>query len=297
MAGLLDFLTGNNAAASPWGMLYQAPPVAGGQSEQERRAQEAAAFGALGIDPASLPQRSPFDVPQQAAPLPSFSMPAPAPSPFAPAPAANMGTGAPTAAPFSFAGAGSNIVNPSSIVAPPPAFGADAQPVPFAADPVTQQPPAGPSTDLSSVNRNRAPDDFIPVGGYQMPAFRGGAPAVAGADNEAAIPANAAPTSGAIQPTAPAAAAPAPFSLGGAGSDVGDRLMKGARGFLGNLSGGPIGALAGGLGALITGQNTDPTLIAAEHNSLTARALLSKGRVPCGSAGGSLQSGAAKGAD
>jgi hypothetical protein len=77
---------------------------------------------------------------------------------------------------------------------------------------------------------------------------------------------------------APAAAAPppaAPFSLGGSG--VGDRLMKGTRGFMGNMSAGPIGALMGGLGALITGRNTDPTSIAAEQNGLTARALLTKG--------------------
>src|SRR5882724_7471955 len=87
-----------------WGALNQPSPVQG-ETEQERRAREAAAIGALGIDPASLPQRSPFDVPQQA-------LPAAAPA----APTANgFGAGA---TPFGFAGPGSMTnVNPSQFAA------------------------------------------------------------------------------------------------------------------------------------------------------------------------------------
>ncbi|MBR1206618.1 MULTISPECIES: hypothetical protein [unclassified Bradyrhizobium] len=158
--------------------------------------------------------------------------------------------------PFSFAGPGSNVVNPSQIVAPPPA-----------AAPVAAATP----TDASS--RNRAPDDYIPVGNYQMPAFRGGAPAPAAAeDDEEAAP--AAPAARAPVTGAPASA---PFSLAGAGGGFSDRLMKATRGFLGNLSSGPIGALAGGAGALITGQETDPSAIAQGKLNATGQALLAKG--------------------
>jgi hypothetical protein len=56
--------------------------------------------------------------------------------------------------------------------------------------------------------------------------------------------------------------------------------MKATRGFFGNLGNGPLGAIAGGVGALVTGQNTDPSSIAAEQGSMTARALLAKGASP-----------------
>ena len=56
--------------------------------------------------------------------------------------------------------------------------------------------------------------------------------------------------------------------------------MKATRGFLGNIGNGPLGALAGGVGALVTGQNTDPSSIASEQGGMTARALLAKGASP-----------------
>ncbi|WP_342711503.1 hypothetical protein AAFG13_06585 [Bradyrhizobium sp. B124] len=175
------------------------------------------------------------------------------------------------ATPFSFAGPGSMNVDPSTLSAPPPAVAAAVAPPVAAPAPAA----AAPLTDASSVNRpGRAPDDYIPVGNYQMPAFRNGAPApLAAEDDEESTP--PAPATRAPVSAAPGAPASAPFSLAGAG--VGDRFGKATRGFLGNLGNGPIGALAGGLGALITGQNTDPSSIAAEQNSLTAQALLKKG--------------------
>lgn len=66
--------------------------------------------------------------------------------------------------------------------------------------------------------------------------------------------------------------------------DFGDRLMLGTKGFIGNLNNGPIGAFAGGVGALITGQPTDPGTIEAQKNSaarnVTAQALLARGVDP-----------------
>lgn len=264
MVGLLDYVNGfttdpafsNMPNPAMWGALNQPSPVAGDAEEAKRRAAEAVLAGSMGIDPASIPQRSPFDVPQQ---------PLPAPAPAA-APAFGAG-----ATPFGFAGPGSmSNVNPAQFAAaPPPApsFGAGATPVPFAAGPVTPQPaPVPSSTDVSA--RGRSPDATIPVGNYQMPAFRG-ATAAPAADDEEATPAPAAPVS--------APGSPAPFSFAGAGNALSDRFGKATRGFLGNLGNGPIGALAGGVGALVTGQNTDPGSIAAEGATATARALRSKG--------------------
>ena len=75
--GLLDLIAANTGG-SPWNALYPDSPVLQ-PDPQQVAAQQAAALGALGIDPASLPQRSPFDVPNS--PLPASSMPQPAPSP------------------------------------------------------------------------------------------------------------------------------------------------------------------------------------------------------------------------
>ena len=91
----------------------------------------------------------------------------------------------------------------------------------------------------------------------------------------AAMPKAAPPMSMAGPIPAAPAVAPAP-----AASEGDNRFMLGLKGFLGNLSGGPIGALAGGLGAAITGQPTDAGTIAAQQSNLTARALLSKGADP-----------------
>lgn len=72
----------------------------------------------------------------------------------------------------------------------------------------------------------------------------------------------------------PAAAPPsAPFSLGG----VGDRLGMATRGLIGNLQNGPIGALAGGIGSLVTGKETDPSAIARQKLNANAQALINKG--------------------
>lgn len=233
-------------AAMPWGALYPSPLA--GPNPQDGAARNAAALGGMGIDPnnSGTPQISPFTVAPTSAPAPA---------------AANGGFGA-GATPFGFAGPGSNVVNPLQIIPPSPI----GPPAPPAAAP---QVAAAPASDLSSVNRGPAPaepDSVVPVGNYQMPMF-GEAPD--------------APEQPTRQPAAPvitggSQAAP-PFSLAGAGAGIGDRLMKATRGFIGNLHTGPIGALAGGAGALITGQNTDPTSIAAEQNSYTSKALLGKG--------------------
>lgn len=74
------------------------------------------------------------------------------------------------------------------------------------------------------------------------------------------------------------AAAPAPAPQAAPEGD--GRFMLGLKGFLGNLSGGPIGALAGGLGAAVTGQPTDAGTIQAQQSNLTARALIAKGADP-----------------
>ncbi|UZE51915.1 hypothetical protein ONR75_15905 [Rhodopseudomonas sp. P2A-2r] len=133
---------------------------------------------------------------------------------------------------------------------------------PMAAPDMAPQP--SPASDLSSVNRT--PPAIAPAASAVAP----GAPAVAAPPMDA--------------PPAAAPAQSAPFSLAGAGDGFGDRLMKGATGFIGNLHNGPIGALAGGLGALVTGRSTDAGSIEAEKlaatTNATARALVSKGASP-----------------
>lgn len=264
MAGLLDFLNGTNAAATPWPIalsspysaLYPSPllaqmPTATGQAPDDSAA---AAYGSMGLDPSSIalptPPVSPF--PQQPE------------QPKAPE-LGNFGRGA---VPFGFAGPGSLGATPS-VLGP----AAPAAPTSAAAPAHTvAQAPVQPPTDASSINRSSAPDYFIPVGDYQMPAFRS-----RGVAPDAQAPAPAAPAA-APAPAAPATAAPAaaPFSLGGAG----DRLSMATRGFIGNLQNGPIGALAGGLGSLITGQETDPTSITRQRGNASAQALVAKGASP-----------------
>jgi len=63
-------------------------------------------------------------------------------------------------------------------------------------------------------------------------------------------------------------------------SSAGDRLMNGFKGFVGNLHNGLGTALFGGLGALVTGERTDPGGIDARANNATAKALLAKGASP-----------------
>jgi hypothetical protein len=54
-------------------------------------------------------------------------------------------------------------------------------------------------------------------------------------------------------------------------------LMTGFKGFIGNLHNGPIGAIAGGLGGLVTGQRTDPGGIAEQKANVTQQALIARG--------------------
>jgi hypothetical protein len=248
-------LSGQNGA-SPWGVLYQSPLF--GEPDQDQRARDAAAYGSMGLDPSSIPPISPFG------PVPNLTRPAPAP------PSVGFGAGA---APFGFAGPGSMQVDPSMLAPPPRAFGAGAKPVPFAFGPVTAQPPAGPPTNLSSANRPppapgvNAPSAYVPIGTqadgstYSMPMF-GRAPAAA--------------TTAAPQGTG----ATERFSSDGVGGGLADRLSKATMGFIGNLHNGPVGALAGGLGALVTGRNTDPSSIEAAKSNATVTALRGRGASP-----------------
>jgi len=252
--GLLDFLNGTNAGATPWPVALSAPysalypspllPPVQTATGQAPDAAAAAAYGSMGVDPSSL------------------ALPTPPVDPFPKQPeqpkAPDLGTFGKGAVPFGFAGPGSLSAAPSVVG---PAAPAAAPPV---AAPAVANAPAAAPTDASSVNRPSAiePDSIVKVGNYNMPMF-GKAP-----DNEpAATPA-----------AAPAAAAPAsaPFSLGGAG----DRLGMSTRGFIGNLHNGPIAALAGGLGSLITGKESDPSAIAREKVNATTQALIKKGAAP-----------------
>lgn len=241
--GILDILQGNPGAASPYGALYPSP-LSGADPQTL-----AAIYAAAGMSP---PQIDPFGDPSKS------SVAAPG------APAAPGGFGA-NAAPFSFGGPGSNVVSPSQIAAPAPTPIPQPRPDMAAA-------PAGAPTDVSSANATPQASP-IAVGNYQMPR-------VGAADDfepDDATPANAAPTAGGTPPGIPARA---PFSFGGAASDVGDRLSLAGKGFLGNMSAGPVGALFGGLGALVSGKPTDAATIARQSGTATARALISKGSTP-----------------
>jgi hypothetical protein len=95
---------------------------------------------------------------------------------------------------------------------------------------------------------------------------------------EQLTPQNAQPTQGQM-PGPPTQIAPqaAPQM---AAQEEPNRFMTGLQGFIGNLHNGPIGALAGGIGALATGQRTDPGGIAQQHANQTEQALVSKGLDP-----------------
>lgn len=235
--GVVDYLTGNDAAASPWGVLYQTPP-----DRSAAAAREAAAYGMSSI---FLPQSDPFGDPSK-----FTAGPAPDPTPAA----GGFGKGA---VPFGFAGPGSMALNAGGLEPKPPM-------APAAAPAVPALPTRAP-TDASSVNRRSGaaaqPDDVVNVGDYRMPVY--------GVRPEVDQP----------RAAATAAAPVAPFSIGGVGASDG-RLMKGVRGFLGNMQSGPIGALLGGLGAVATGQETDPSSIASGKLNATAQALISKGASP-----------------
>ncbi|MFZ5713036.1 MAG: hypothetical protein ACOY3N_09370 [Bradyrhizobium sp.] len=140
-------------------------------------------------------------------------------------------------------------------------------------------------TDAASYGGAPAPMSFAPRPQAQvMPADQPNAldsapwpqgPVGAPMNANASMPRAGAPMS--IAGPAPAMPAPQPAAAAPEGDN---RFMLGLKGFLGNLGGGPLGALAGGLGAAITGQPTDAGSIAAQQSNLTARALIAKGADP-----------------
>src|SRR5262245_24857109 len=127
--GILDILTGNPGAASPWGMLYGSPLF--GPDPQQTAVANAAALGGMGVDPASLPQVDPFGDPKK---LSVAAPPAPLPGGF--------GTGA---VPFGFAGPGSMNVTPSQIAGPAAPASAPAAPPAAPQAPAAPQPAAPPT--------------------------------------------------------------------------------------------------------------------------------------------------------
>lgn len=61
---------------------------------------------------------------------------------------------------------------------------------------------------------------------------------------------------------------------------IGDHFNAGIKSFLGNLHGGPIAAIAGGLGGLVTGDRNDPYGEVIKVQNQTVRALISRGVNP-----------------
>ena len=301
--GLLDQILASYTGLNGFGSTSQPAPADPLADEQRRRAMEAAAMGGMGVDP-MMPQPAPAPAaPPVAAPQTGNAAP--------PLGSAGIAGASPWGALYSppaidewnrprqptmadptgsdRMGVPMSPFGPDPMPAPAPSgFGAGATPFGFAGpgsmtgvSPAMFQPPAAaPATDLSSANRapspspvaDDGPDRFASVGNYRMPVY-GEAPEAPGASAPVAAPQSA--------PTAAPRPAPAPFSLAGLTDGGGDRLSKGATGFIGNLHNGPLGALAGGIGALITGRSTDAGSIEAEKlattNNATARALLSKG--------------------
>ncbi|WP_315729043.1 hypothetical protein [Bradyrhizobium sp. SZCCHNS2015] len=140
MAGILDFLTGNNAAASPWGALYPSPLLA--PDPQRQAAEAAATYGAMGLDPSSVLPTDPFGDPRK------LSVADPAAKR-----ASGFGAGV---MPFSFAGPGSMNVQPSQIAGPA---------APAAPSPAAPQAPAPAAVSAPTAARPLAPPmNIAPVG-------------------------------------------------------------------------------------------------------------------------------------
>lgn len=116
-----------------------------------------------------------------------------------------------------------------------------------------------------------------PLDGAQWPAGPVGAPSSANAS--LSMGPKPAPMSF-VAPPAPVAPPPVAASSPG----LGDRLSLGVKGMLGNIGLGPIGAIAGGLGAAVSGSPTDPATIelqkTAKLQNATATALIAKGADP-----------------
>jgi hypothetical protein len=261
--GILALLQGRAQQPQPgagvWGAGYPSPllnpdpngPSLPGQFNIPGFPASGSNFGA-GAQP--VPYLPGADAPSSAAP------PAPQPRPALPQQASPFGTGT---APFSFAGPGSLNFPPSQSASP---ASTSARPV-LASD---QAPP-------------------IAVGNYMMPRI-GKADDFESGDE---TPANAAPTdvssasrraplslAGPAASPKPASPSPSAFAPAPASPGVGDRLALGAKGFLGNMSGGPVGALLGGLGALVTGQPSDAGSIQAGYVTQTAKSLLAANAPP-----------------
>lgn len=138
----------------------------------------------------------------------------------------------------------------------PPAGAGQPAPLGFPQLPQQQIADAGPTMVKGSLGRD-----------IEVPTF--------GAPDMAQLPPSAKPVQFQSQPAAPSA--PAPQSS----PDVGDRLGNAFKGFVGNLHNGPIAALMGGAGSLVTGARTDPSGIAAQKQarglSATAQGLIGRG--------------------
>jgi hypothetical protein len=122
--GLLDILSGSSSAASPWGLLYPSP-LAGSPDDL---AKALAAAGETGLAPG---QTSPFGDPSKLSVAPPPAM-------------TGFGTGA---APFGFAGPGSNIVKPSDVAGPAPVPLPQARPAAADAPPAAARPAAAAPAD------------------------------------------------------------------------------------------------------------------------------------------------------
>lgn len=210
MTSPLDFLTGNDAAASPWGMLYQGPQPGSANDPVYR----------------SMIYGNPFGSPTDySVTLPTQPL--------------TQGALGSQAMPFSFAPTITDVQ--SGQLAPP------ASPPPQRVQP-------------------RAED-------------------AAGSEGPGASAAPGAAAPGATTPGAPMNILPrlmpdppAPFGFGEVG--LADRLEKGVRGFVGNVHNGALGAIAGGLGALVTGRSTDADGIQQEQMKAGGTMLLAHGVDP-----------------
>ncbi|WP_316219381.1 hypothetical protein [Bradyrhizobium sp. SZCCHNR2026] len=160
--GILDFLTGNDQAASPWGALYPSPLL--GPDPQQQAMRDAAAYGSMGLDPSSVLQPDPFGDPRKTSVInPNVS----------PKPATGFGAGA---VPFAFAGPGSNLVQPSQITGAPVPQPAPAPAAPVAGPvPLPAPRPAAASAAPAADDGEDAPAAAAPGSGAPAPFSLGGA--------------------------------------------------------------------------------------------------------------------------
>ncbi|MGJ4954629.1 hypothetical protein ACQR1H_03220 [Bradyrhizobium sp. HKCCYLRH2015] len=149
--GILDFLTGNDQAASPWGALYPSSLLA--LDPQQQAARDAAAYGSMGLDPSAAMRPDQFGDPSKTSVV----------NPNAPPkPATGFGAGV---VPFGFAGPGSMNVQPSQIAT----VGAS-QPAPAPAAPQTPSVPQAAPVPLPAPRPAAAPAASAAEGGEDTPA-------------------------------------------------------------------------------------------------------------------------------